>query len=219
MVIVMGRIKKASGLVAPSLLDLRIISLGNLDTGWRIPLTKLSEFAKLCISKDGSLSPEELNFWSASLDHDKYRLLSFIDLTLSIYREGYRHVFDYYDEHRNSGDLPDLPRVIENNLLDDGRHRVAVLQALGVSTLPVYLIRLDRVKRPHHMEGKWHAFRAESLQAAERFSYSREWYDYRRTSCYKNYSMIKPEEKIPRMYSRPMAKEKKRRRWFRRKRS
>lgn len=215
----MGRIKKAHGLVVPKFLDLRIIDLNNLGTGWSVSLNRLSDFAKLCIERRGELSPQELNYWSAQIACSMDRVLGFLNLSVSISGQGYKHPFDYFEEYVQSGQSPDLPRVTPDDLLDDGRHRVAILRALGISQLPVYMIRLEGVKREHQVPARWGTFRSEAFRAATSFACSRQWYEYRRGFSYEMCNMKVPEKEIPRMYSRSLPNNEKKKKWgwFRRK--
>ncbi len=216
----MGRLKKAQGFEGPKFLCIRMMALQNLETGWAISTEALTEFARVCIEKEGNFSPAEFHSWTKKIDHPPDNLQGFISLIMSIKKEGFKYAFDNLEKYRKSGELPEVPRVTEGLNLDDGRHRVAALRALGVTVLPMYVIRIEKVKREHQLVGKSEAFCAETLAATELFVCSRQWYDYRRTSAYRMCSKAPVEKEIPPIYSRKLTKaqqKKPKRRWFRRK--
>lgn len=82
-----------------------------------------------------------------------------------------------------------LPRVRndKNNefRLDDGRHRVSILKALGVIFIPVVKIKTQNTGSKDQDKMMADKFSAVAIEHLNSFRNSKKWDDYKKTDCYK----------------------------------
>lgn len=191
---------------------INICNISGLDLGWGpVTLNCMSDFVLYYLEHSCELGLNDLDVWSNKLygkkatedDTTKNRILSYFRCAKSIYESGYVTFLDrpwYFTKNRDRKDMwlfmnkfdtvphEFLPRVREQSdllTIDDGRHRLAVLNALGVKKTPVVEVS---VLPPGTREHDWKvmvSFGKRLLIELDKFKCSKEWKSYKDTDCYK----------------------------------
>lgn len=173
---------------------LGLVDISRVGTNWgATPMKKMVEFVEACNKTAGNFTSAEESYWAAHLyvtlsEHSLRRMRRFSLLVQSIYRGGYLTVLDSPDEFgvlHPPFSYAWLPRFVEEgNLLDDGRHRVAVLKALGVCETPAIIIELRNGSLEESLDS--HTVLNHRVQKAlPEFAASEEWLKYTYTECYR----------------------------------
>jgi len=177
-----------------------IISIDKLDTGWKVSLKEMSNFVEYCYSENGVLSDLSKRKWAKVIYGDSSpqnlgRLENFVKTGMSIKNEGYFTVLKYNYEFDDTytGESSRiivhgirvslngvLPRIRGQNVIDDGRHKLAVLSALGVKRTPVIMI-----KTVDSDSSGMIIFNLDVVKGIERFKHSEKWKKYMETEDYR----------------------------------
>lgn len=148
-------------------------------------MEKMVAFVQLCLERKGELSDEEKKQWANRLEHELDQLEAFIVIILSIKEHGFINPFDFPEEYKNYTVDSPLPRMQHNHQLDDGRHRLSVLLALGVTHFPIYLMRRIKLGRRDDQVRRREKFKEEATNALIPFAESLEWEKYKETESYR----------------------------------
>lgn len=192
--------------------DVYFCEIAGLDIGWpNVSIDILAGFVEDYINHSGHFSMGEVDYWTyllyksrASEDPStEQRVLGFSKCIDFILKYGYITYMDRPDLYRPSKLFKDkwlfmdvfdttphslLPRVREQGgkpTIDDGRHRLSILHALGVKYSPVVYVD---VLPPGTRENDWlHMmhFGDVLLGKLVEFSVSPEWRSYKETEFYK----------------------------------
>lgn len=138
-------------------------------------MSEVIEAAKQIMRTEGRLSDEDKVMWMQKTSHDPASFESFIENTLSIYRNG----FDFFGPKKTGGKGTLLPRICkELEWGQDGRHRVAIAYVLGASHIPVVV----HSTRRDFDDGA--AALDYAAHLITKFYESSEWEDYKKTRSY-----------------------------------
>lgn len=178
---------------------IKIVHLGELDTGWVTSLKDMALFVEYYYKGNGVLSSPEKQMWAQALygcatRESLMRLTSFAEVAGSIRDEGYitllNHAYEFDGENYiivqgiRTYIAGALPRVIcgTPKLIDDGRHKLAVLSALQVEKTPVIIMKVPSSSDP---SASLCLFNLNVIKGIETFKHSEEWRAYMTTDDYK----------------------------------
>lgn len=177
--------------------NIDIVNIDLLNIAWQISLKDIICFVQLALTTE--ITVEERFKWAKIIygndsPSNLTRLISCFNVAKSIRDKGYLtplshdYTFDEDDDyiiiHGEKICLCGvLPRIISDKqqyLVDDGRHRLAVLSALGVKNTPVLMIKTYTSKEP------WlETFKISVIKALEEFKNSDKWKKYIQTNDFK----------------------------------
>lgn len=180
------------------------MNIEDLGTAWNVSLKEMSSFVNHCYEKNGVLKDSCKKKWAKTIYPDdskqsSSRLENFILTAISMRDKGYITPLDYevHGSIQTESDVKvllvcGLPRVIcEGNLIDDGRHKLAVLLALGIKRTPVVKIKVLSSKKM--VSDDIAEFELNLIEGLNKFKHSVEWEKFKETD---DYIKVKPKRDL-----------------------